>query len=232
MPGPFGLYSLFGKAQADLGPQGVALFFFFDTVNLVSSCCYIPHLYSKIIAGALMKTGFTLIELLVVVLIIGILAAVALPQYEAAVEKSRASEALLVVKTVTGAVRMDQLQNGEFVLHSGGSLINLFRNLMESADIQLPPGEWVQRYYYQTNHFIYGISAGTKNHNGQLSAHRWNKGDSFSPAFMPSRNYSFRASILASGEPTEMACFYKNAMGKRICSSLPGEWLIMKDSSL
>ncbi|WP_428049902.1 type IV pilin protein [Candidatus Avelusimicrobium caledoniensis] len=60
------------------------------------------------------KQAFTLIELLVVVLIIGILAAVALPQYQKAVEKSKGAQALTLLKSVYQAAKAYQLANGSW----------------------------------------------------------------------------------------------------------------------
>ena len=58
------------------------------------------------------KGAFTLIELLVVVLIIGILAAVAVPQYQKAVLKTKAQIFAAELLSIRRAIRLYQLENG------------------------------------------------------------------------------------------------------------------------
>ena len=58
------------------------------------------------------KNAFTLIELLVVVLIIGILAAVAVPQYKLAVAKSSYTQAITLGTSLFNAEKVYQLANG------------------------------------------------------------------------------------------------------------------------
>jgi prepilin-type N-terminal cleavage/methylation domain-containing protein len=98
--------------------------------------------------------GFTLIELLVVVLIIGILAAVALPQYQKAVTKSRFAEALANLRTIYNARKVCELEKGE-------------RNCsFDDLAIDMP-GDWRDDGFgasycagYATEHFIYGDMCG------------------------------------------------------------------------
>ena len=69
--------------------------------------------------GREMSRAFTLIELLVVVLIIGILAAVAVPQYQKAVFKSRMSEAFMNLKAVKTAIEVCELEHGKVDIGNG-----------------------------------------------------------------------------------------------------------------
>ena len=104
------------------------------------------------------KKAFTLIELLVVVLIIGILAAIALPQYEKPVEKARLTTWMPMVRALHDAEEAYYLANGEY------------SNDLEALDIQIPVAGCtyqIDEQYQGSYYSCHGYSIGKWGGNAQ-----------------------------------------------------------------
>lgn len=140
------------------------------------------------------KKGFTLIELLVAVLIIGILAAIALPQYQRVKEKSIMAKAVTVVKTIADAQQRFYMIN------------NRYANCTEldSIDIDLGGSDdcvYLGSHYCicrQANNFLYMTSNAA--------------GNAIAEAFRTPYPYKYHIYVEARN-PTQIVCKYTGTLG-------------------
>ncbi len=140
------------------------------------------------------QRAFTLIELLVVVLIIGILSAIALPQYTAAVEKARLVEALSVVDYAYKHMQIRALECGV----NDDCLYNA------QDYLELRGGEWTSPIDYKTKYFVY---------NFDMQIYVWRgQGEDYSFGF----GWNWDDTL----KKNHMSCDFHTSLGKKMCAFL------------
>ena len=156
--------------------------------------------------------GFTLIELLVVVLIIGILAAMAMPQYFKAVERSRMAEAVTIMDSIVKSQRRKYMQ------------INDYADWFEGLDVA-PKG--AKRWSYYTdgdpetgaggngfridlNKSVFDLSASS------VRVYRVVNGD------MDSSSLQYKYTLARTYQNDNVTCYGGNQAGRELCADFCG----------
>jgi len=161
--------------------------------------------------------GFTLIELLVVVLIIGILAAVALPQYQIAVLKTKFATIMPLGRSIKEAQERYYIENGEYAVDLTDLDIQLPN---DCTSIALPNNMW-----YCGNEWYIDSALGYGKSLGWLSVQfcpNYNTGgySTCSPNAEAKLNFYYQYSSLNS--KGKIICTGITDKGKQLCKTFRG----------
>ncbi len=161
------------------------------------------------------KRAFTLIELLVVVLILGILAAVALPQYQKAVEKSRVSEALTTLSALEKALDNYVLENGfqeQYFLvdESDTELV-----IDVGSQLDCSPGYWCKGKNFGFQVECYSSFCAAQATRMPANVSNWD--------FVDNDTYSIATRKYSNSNQWVHSCQPYNQIGQYICTSLASQ---------
>ena len=159
------------------------------------------------------ETGFTLVELLVVVLIIGILASVALPQYNKAVEKARVVNVVQRLLTCEKNLDLYELENGSFPAVGSVSCAEAGDAGEVTSDEKFNPS--------QVTCSSYGGAANCEFQGSAVSTHYE----------IYSAKYKTYVPIFQWGPNKEVwnhNCLWKDDVGQTVCKSLENQGWIAK----